>query len=71
MTDVRHGGVARRAIAAALLLALGGLAACQSSGPPPPMPPLRDRNYACDVYGPGDTYQDEVLCQYNKHTTER
>ena len=70
MTRARQGG-GRRAGAAALLLMLGTLTACQSSGAPESMPPLRDRNYACDVYGPGDTYQDEVLCQYNKHTTDR
>jgi hypothetical protein len=68
MTRARRDG-ARQAGAAALLLL--ALSACQASGAPQSMPPLRDRNYACDVYGPGDTYQDEVLCQYNKHTTDR
>jgi hypothetical protein len=62
--------LARRAGAAALLLVLGGLTACQSSGTPAPMPPLRERNYDCQTLGPGDTQEDEALCEYNKHPSE-
>jgi hypothetical protein len=64
-------GLMQRVGAPAMLLVIAGLTACQSSGPPPPMPPLRERSYACQVLGPGDTHEDEVLCELNKHMLER
>jgi hypothetical protein len=63
-------GLGRRAGAAAILLALVSLAACQSLGPPMPKPPLRERNYDCQTLGPGDTQEDEALCEYNKHPSD-
>jgi hypothetical protein len=50
-----------------LLLLLPVLAACQSSGEPARLPPTRDRNYLCQVLAPGETFEDESLCEENKH----
>ena len=54
---------------ASLLLLLPALAACATSGAPAPMPPTRDRNYMCQVLAPGETIEDEALCEENKHWT--
>ena len=51
----------------ACLVLLPGLAACATSGAPAPMPPTRDRNYLCQVLAPGETFEDEALCEENKH----
>jgi len=56
-----------RALAACVLAMLPALAACQSSGEPPPLPRTRDRNYLCQQLGPGETFEDEALCEENKH----
>jgi hypothetical protein len=56
-----------RAWAGCVLAMLPGLAACQSSGEPSPMPRTRDRNYMCQVLAPGETIEDEALCEENKH----
>ena len=56
-----------RAWAGCVLVILPTLAACQSSGEPPPMPRTRDRNYMCQVLAPGETIDDEALCEENKH----
>jgi hypothetical protein len=50
-----------------LLLLLPVLAACQSSGEPARLPPTRDRNYLCQALAPGETFEDESLCEENKH----
>ena len=50
-----------------LFLLLPLLAACQSSGEPPRLPPTRDRNYLCQSLAPGETFEDEALCEENKH----
>ena len=50
-----------------LLLLLPVLAACQSFGEPARMPPTRDRNYLCQALAPGETFEDEALCEENKH----
>jgi len=50
-----------------LLLLLPVLAACQTSGKPEALPPTRDRNYLCQVLAPGETIEDEALCEENKH----
>jgi hypothetical protein len=64
--------VARRLGIAALTLGLGALAACANgTNAASPMPPLRDRNYACQVVGPGETQEDEVLCEENKRPLDR
>lgn len=31
------------------------------------MPRTRDRNYMCQVLAPGETIEDEALCEQNKH----
>ena len=49
-----------------LFLLLPVLAACQSSGEPARLPPTRDRNYLCQVLAPGETFEDEALCEENK-----
>ena len=53
--------------AGCVLVILPTLAACQSPGEPPPMPRTRDRNYMCQVLAPGETIEDEALCEQNKH----
>jgi hypothetical protein len=50
-----------------LFLLLSALAACQTSGKPEPLPPTRDRNYLCQSLAPGETIEDEALCEENKH----
>lgn len=50
-----------------LLLLLPVLAACETSGKPEPLPPTRDRNYLCQSLAPGETIEDEALCEENKH----
>jgi hypothetical protein len=50
-----------------LLALLPVLAACQSSGEPARLPPTRDRNYLCQALAPGETFEDEALCEENKH----
>ena len=50
-----------------LLALLSVLAACQTSGRPEAMPPTRDRNYLCQDLAPGETMEDEALCEENKH----
>jgi len=52
---------------ACLLLLLLVLAACQTSGKPAALPPTRDRNYLCQALAPGETFEDESLCEENKH----
>jgi hypothetical protein len=64
-TDNRNSWICGLALAGAVLMLLG-LLGCQA-GPPAPMPPLRERNYNCQQLGPGDTQEDEVLCETNKH----
>ena len=49
------------------LLLLPVLAACQTSGKPEGLLPTRDRNYLCQVLAPGETIEDEALCEENKH----
>ena len=56
-----------RAWVACLLAMLPMIAACESSGQPSPMPRTRDRNYMCQVLAPGETIEDEALCEENKH----
>ena len=57
----------RRSIPAwgCLLALLPGLAACQSSEPLR-LPPTKDRNYLCQALAPGETFEDEALCEENK-----
>jgi hypothetical protein len=58
----------RRSSATALvgaLLAASAVAACQPVQPDR-LPPLRDRNYLCQMPGPNDTHEDEVACEDNK-----
>src|SRR5215470_17333405 len=50
-----------------LLLLLPVLAACQTAGKPEALPPTRDRNYLCQALAPGETFEDEALCEENKH----
>ena len=50
-----------------LLALLPTLAACQTPGKPDPLPPTRDRNYLCQQLAPGETMEDEALCEENKH----
>ena len=52
---------------ACLLLLLPVVAACQASGKPEALPPTRDRNYLCQALAPGETFEDEALCEENKH----
>ena len=70
VSPTRHAAVKQpslRAWAGCVLVILPTLAACQSSGEPPPMPRTRDRNYMCQVLAPGETIEDEALCEENKH----
>ena len=60
-------GIRLRALAGCVLLMLPSLAACESSGKPPPMPRTRDRNYMCQLLAPDETFEDEALCEENKH----
>jgi hypothetical protein len=53
-----------RSIVAATLAALTA-AACQPVRPDQ-LPPLRERNYLCQLLGPDDTHEDEVACEDNK-----
>ena len=55
----------RRAAALAALLLAGAVAACQPVRPDQ-LPPLRDRNYLCQMPALGDTHEDEVACEDNK-----
>lgn len=50
-----------------LLLLLPVLAACQAGGKPEALPPTRERNYLCQQLAPGETFEDEALCEENKH----
>ena len=50
-----------------LLLLLPILAACQVAGKPEALPPTRERNYLCQALAPGETFEDEALCEENKH----
>jgi hypothetical protein len=63
---VRGSGRRRRirGIAAAMLAACAA-AACQPVQPDQ-LPPLRERNYLCQLPGLGDTHEDEVACEDNK-----
>lgn len=53
-----------RGVTAATLAALAA-AACQPLRPDQ-LPPLRERNYLCQLLGPDDTHEDEVACEDNK-----
>jgi hypothetical protein len=57
--------------AGTVLLALAACSSGSSSSTSSRLPPLRDRNYLCQVPGPGDTHEDEVLCEENKRPLER
>ena len=61
------GGGRLRPLAGCLLALLAALAACQPAGDPTAMPRTRDRNYLCQQLGPGETFEDEALCEENKH----
>jgi hypothetical protein len=45
-------------------LALSGCGG-QPSGPQM-LPPLRERNFLCQMPGPNETHEDEVACEDNK-----
>ena len=44
-----------------MLLGCGGQPPQQGT-----LPPLRDRNYLCQMPGIGETHEDEVACEDNK-----
>jgi hypothetical protein len=60
---VRGRGRRIRGVIAAMLAACA--AACQPVRPDQ-LPPLRERNYLCQLPGPDDTHEDEVACEDNK-----
>ena len=47
-------------------LSLLAASAC-AAAPPPPLPPTRDRNVQCTQLAPNETFEDQVLCEENKH----
>jgi hypothetical protein len=53
-------------VGAVLLLSLE-LSACAGSRQPPPLQITRERNYLCQQLAPGETIEDETLCEENKH----